>query len=357
MLLVKDKFVVASWFQLIASMGIALRHYSFFLPDSPIKNFLASVNFVEFFFCCSGFFLYRSYCSVPFNFFSFVGKWLVRIYPAHFITTLFFIVVLSAKSLGVYEGHTQGNVYQFSDLAPVLFLLHSLGLTSPNPFNYPSWYLSAQFFMYLIFFPVLCFLRSSNFWRVLNIICVVLLSIIVLEYFTLARGTHWTSWTYDYGVFRAVPSFLAGMVLAYFFGMLGDWRIPAYSPFFCLVVCLLAFSLEGFHVFVYFVLQIALLATLVFARRNINLGRIPDRLFGINVSDLSFGVYVFHVPVASVFMTYVHRRLFGDGGDWVWVFIGLTLTISFVVSIVWFRFVLPWFERWVSGFLVTFREK
>ena len=161
-----------------------------------------------FFFTLSGFVIMHAYdqrISAGADYVDFLKKRLARIYPVHLAT--FALAIL----LWWHLSWAPGYWFNSDAILPNIFLVHAWDTTSHLSFNYPSWSVSAEWFVYLLF-PA--FLWTVNFvgdWRALLLpfFCAGAIS---LFFITCGLGP-WTDATYDFGCLRAVPSFLAGMAV------------------------------------------------------------------------------------------------------------------------------------------------
>jgi len=119
------------------------------------KNYLIlnSEVFVDFFFVLSGFVLSLGYKDNIYslnNFFLFVKKRFLRIYPLHILTLFFFVIynivkIFLINKLNLNATH---DTYTFFDFIKNIFLIHGISGAS---YNLPSWSISVEFICYLIF--------------------------------------------------------------------------------------------------------------------------------------------------------------------------------------------------------------
>lgn len=134
-------------------------YHSKFLGHYALWSFTRnSYLFVDFFFVLSGFVIFHSYQqkihdSATLK--SFVIKRFLRLWPLHFFVLLAFIGLEAFKLLI--------NIWVPSEAAPFgvpnslitiitnILLLQSVGLHDYNSWNVPSWSISAEFLVYLVF--------------------------------------------------------------------------------------------------------------------------------------------------------------------------------------------------------------
>lgn len=331
----REKYYSLSLFQVFAAICIVLRHYTYFMGgQGEIASYLGRMNFVEFFFCCSGFFVFRASLFKGRIGSGFMVGRLAKLYPLHFLTTCFFLLVLCLRYTGAYTP-VSGNSYSFSDAPYVLALLHSFFVTDGNVFNYPSWYLSAQFFMYILFIPAFFALRKWTDTAARVGLGLVVLSVVLAELISAGSSRHWTDRTYDFGALRAIPSFFSGVLIGFYFDRLRRFRLGWGWGLALVACCFVAFSVDQAPVLTYFLLQIALVPVLALA--ELSYGRMREfRIGGIELGELSFGIYMLHVPVATVLLSFIARRMGGEA--WMPVWIMVAVSVSIFASWVWCRY-------------------
>lgn len=120
---------------------------------------------VEFFFCLSGFIFFQFYYSKislgKISFRAFFLRRLLRLYP------IFLFSLLLTILLNYYHEIYFGSffVYEFNDLKHFIYnllLIHQWGFQEGWSFNGPSWSISVEWLLYLVFFAV-CLLRVNIF--------------------------------------------------------------------------------------------------------------------------------------------------------------------------------------------------
>lgn len=99
------------------------------------------------------------------NFKIFIKARFFRLYPLHLFMFLVFLFLEFGKLLAnkfagfIFNNEPFTNSYAFSEMIPNLLLIQSWSsLTDHHSFNYPSWSISIEFYMYvLLFFSILLF--------------------------------------------------------------------------------------------------------------------------------------------------------------------------------------------------------
>ncbi len=139
----------------------------------------------------------------------FWAKRLVRIYPVHIA-----MIAAMAAMVGVAAllGLAPRDPSRFSldELVSHLALLHAWGLSDRWAWNYPSWSISAEWAGYLLFPFLWTMLRRQNGNGLAIVLPFTLLGVVACR--ELARMSD-MSLTYDGGVLRLLPEFVAGMCI------------------------------------------------------------------------------------------------------------------------------------------------
>ena len=293
--------------QFSASLWIVSRHYSYFLRDDfpQLYTLLSRVTFTDLFFVLSGFFLqYINGDRERMPTVALITRQIGKLYPLHLLTLLFFLSVLAMQALQLF-GPVQSRS-GWECVLPHLTLLHAWGLLEQHCLNYPSWFLSALFAMYLSYPLIHGVIRRFGTGPI-----IVLLVAITATYEIAHRlgGTpHWTTLTYNFGVLRGIPTFLSGVLIACYLPAFKHrvrsfW--PAYGAY--------GLTLGGMMLAVdpllsYAILQVALVALVAAAEAN----GVPGFIRRPQLARLgrySFPLYLLHVPVATTVMTFLVVRI------------------------------------------------
>ena len=191
---------------------------------------------VDGFFILSGIVLayaHRSFSTTIAQTRLFLLKRLARIYPVHLATiALFMGLFLSGMVLG--QPPREPDRFGADELIRHLALVHAWGFSDRWAWNYPSWSISAEWAGYLVFPLLWPRLRGAH----------PLLLAAVLALAALAEyGAHWAElhWhltlTYDGGLLRFYPEFIAGMATVPLVPLLAR-RVPAWIPLLTALACI-----------------------------------------------------------------------------------------------------------------------
>jgi peptidoglycan/LPS O-acetylase OafA/YrhL len=295
--------------RIIAAAAVVVLHYAEYAKDNAAAHFIfAHVQhfnlFVDLFFVISGFVIAKQYLErvgSPDDVKRFLWRRFARIYPLHLLTLAFYLSVAAVLQLGLARGENPAR-YPLSDIPAQLLMLHAI-VGERLTFNFPSWSLSAEMFCYLLF-PLLaaCAVRWRSSVLVVFVIAVLANSAVS----TLTDTGAWTEWINRGGVFRALPSFALGITLYIYrakFDLAPAIRVPFTLP---LAVFLVFGGLLPQALMLAAVYAIVLLAARVDAMRQqtfLSRNRI-DRW-----SDLTYSVYMLHIPVATIVLTIGSRYL------------------------------------------------
>jgi peptidoglycan/LPS O-acetylase OafA/YrhL len=214
----KDRVEQLDGLRGIFSVLVIAHHHNAF-KESPFYNNFFVINaslFVDFFFVLSGFVIALNYIGrihSTSDFFSFIKKRIIRLYPLLFFTELLFVLASLAgehspmknvSSLGWrYYVYTTFDTLTFMGSTPVF------GVWIAN--NYPSWSISAEMVSYIVFGLVLLFFPKT---RYLLFALIIPLS----AGFIVSKGEYLLA--YDYGFVRGLLCFCLGI----FTHALLSWR-------------------------------------------------------------------------------------------------------------------------------------
>jgi peptidoglycan/LPS O-acetylase OafA/YrhL len=295
--------------RIVAAVAVVVLHYAEYTKDNAAAHFVfAHVQhfnlFVDLFFVISGFVIAAQYLNkvdAPGATKRFLWRRVARIYPLHLLTLAFYLAIAAVLQLGIARGENPAR-YPLADIPAQLLMLHAV-IGERLTFNFPSWSLSAEMVCYLLF-PMLAIVAARR--RGL-IVVLVLAALAGNSLYAAATGTGpWTEWINHGGAFRALPSFALGLVLYTYRAEIGRWPSLALpiAPV-LLVFLVLGGSFPDALVLatVYAIVVLAVRADLT--RQATLLSRSGlDRW-----SELTYSVYMLHIPVATIVLTIAGRLL------------------------------------------------
>lgn len=154
------RFEALDAFRGMCALSVVVFHMHLVGSITELNFFRGSYIFVEFFFVLSGFVLAHGYAyKEGFKFTTFMKSRFFRLYPLH-IFMFFVMLILEVGKLLAYKfgGFIFNNepftaAYAFKEIIPNLLLIQSwTPYTEPLSFNFPSWSISIEFYMYALFF-------------------------------------------------------------------------------------------------------------------------------------------------------------------------------------------------------------
>jgi peptidoglycan/LPS O-acetylase OafA/YrhL len=192
----------------LAALWIVLYH----LKDEIYLNkyFLFSHGFlaVDFFFILSGFVMSSSYLNLSSlkKIIIFLKKRFYKIYPLHFLNLMFFLIslvffeVISNEKIIFFHDN-----FKFDSFIYQLLLINGLGIENQLNWNVPSWAISTQFFVYIIFI----FMTKIKSKKINNLFFIFLF-LFFLKIFYLKKTLNYH---YDFGIIRNLFEFYIGNLI------------------------------------------------------------------------------------------------------------------------------------------------
>ena len=155
----------------IAAISVAIFHYKLFysyninteeylIKNQPFFQYIKLIYqngwiAVQFFFLLSGFIFFKLYLQKIYqkkiNFYEFLILRISRLYPLHLVTLIAVLLIYLALNNYEFYNPIQGDLKHF---IYNLLLIQQWGLSSSASFNEPSWSISVEILMYIIFFYI-----------------------------------------------------------------------------------------------------------------------------------------------------------------------------------------------------------
>jgi len=327
----RGSFDVLDFYRFGGALVVAIEHFIIvYLPVSTATQTRALLvqPLMGFFFALSGFVIMHVYdrrMNSFADYFDYMQKRLARIYPLHIAT------LALAMLWGLFATHKQW--FTPDAIIPNILLVHAWNTTNHLSFDYPSWSVSAEFFVYLLFPLFLVAVNRAGVWGALLL---PVLSIIPIAWVFHVYGFRsWTLATYDFGCLRAVPSFIAGMAV-YRLAMVrfSALVVPGWAAH-GLAVATVPMMLLG----VPNVIMLGVFALLVFLLACAE----PKQagLFSTPIvralANCSYGFYMLHAFVGMA-MLYVVPKIFHLGDAWKFALVAPALVVTTVLSILSFHY-------------------
>ncbi len=306
----------------IAALLVVVFHAGIFIGPivDPTTTRLISSGWlwVDFFFVLSGFILTHVYGG----FFRENVTWqaykkymlsrFARVYPLHLATLA--VAVALIVLMRVLAGNLMPIMHTMFDLGSIpasLLLVQALHLYDTPPLNTPSWSLSTEWWVYVIF-PLLVrpLFRLNGLGKLAALLGIAGLYLILVYYVAprygnlifaemgMPRGAT-LDMTADWGYFRCLAGFGLGMVLYRFY--VGQWGYRLLSSGWAFATCLGAILL-GMHAGMHELSIVALFPFLILSAAY-NTGGIRKAMTVRplqRLGDWSFSIYMVHMPLVYV---------------------------------------------------------
>ncbi len=287
----------------IAAAWVMVFHFQ----DAPVvKNVelgvIADFGYlgVDVFFVLSGFILAWNYGDAgstllqPANLRRFVIKRFARIYPLHLATFLLVVALWGFARLVGFELSGETEYSAWTAIANVLNL-HAWGVTEAISWNGPSWSISAEWFAYVVLFPLIMMLLAHR--HLLYSVMAAVGTWLAFSWYLAAQADWDLNQVAARGVLRIIPEFLAGYAL---YRLVADGT-PRRSDLWLLAgIAVLSGVLIGRPSAAVLVLPaVALIIVGLYSG-----GPLTDRLFGrsamIALGEISYSMYMVHTFVSMV---------------------------------------------------------
>ncbi|ENB9462988.1 acyltransferase family protein [Providencia rettgeri] len=166
----KRRFETLDAFRGLCALFVVVFHMKITGSISDLSFFKHSDLFVEFFFVLSGFVLTHGYgFKQNLRFKSYIKSRFFRIFPLHIVMLLVVVFLefgklLSYKYLGLqFNNIPFSGQFDIKEFIPNLLLLQSwLPFTDNLSFNFPSWSISVEFYLYILFFLSVYIFKSGK---------------------------------------------------------------------------------------------------------------------------------------------------------------------------------------------------
>ncbi|ALL15350.1 acyltransferase family protein [Caulobacter henricii] len=209
-----DQMLHLDALRIVGALMIVVFHFNRFinldgrwqLADDTIKTFSL---IVDLFFVISGYVMaaiYTGRLTTLAKYGDFLKKRVARLGPLHWATMLVFIAVAAAGAAGWIQDR-DAKRYDVACIVPNILFIHAWGVCKSQTWNFVSWAISAEMGVYIAL-PLLFWITARGRWVTGGL--AILSLVILLQTPHGDRPFH--QWTWDYGVLRAVPGFLIGML-------------------------------------------------------------------------------------------------------------------------------------------------
>jgi peptidoglycan/LPS O-acetylase OafA/YrhL len=300
---------------------VALHHAA--LPfwgsgSALVKN---AYLFVDFFFILSGFVMAHGYAGrlrENRQLGAFIALRFFRLWPLHIVTLSAVAacwVLLPWFGFAPMSGQEGGDAQSFAAMA---FLTHAMGTVDTHPFNWPSWSIAAEFFVYILF-ALLCVVASGN--RKVRLSGAVLFCALGIAGTVLIPpefGPRFLLNNTQWGVLRALTGFFAGVLLREMlegrrgFALRGQASCLEAMAFVAAVLGLVLLDTSTLWVWAMLPLFALLIGVFAFEQGRVSVWlRHPLLLV---LGRLSFSIYLIHLGLAKFMSEFVFARIWHWAG-------------------------------------------
>jgi peptidoglycan/LPS O-acetylase OafA/YrhL len=324
----------------LSSIAIVAGHYiPYAVGETPWIGRLHLA--VDLFFVISGIVIASNYADRIAT----IGDWcsymlrrIARIYPLHLATLAFYVAI----GILVWSGKVSpvdATRYNAASIIPNVMMIHAWFPSGVQSFNYVSWSISAEFFVYLAF-PVIVIAVRGN--ARLTLVGIFLLFACFAWVAQTRIGLPLTRLGWQAGVLRVIPGFAFGVWLHTHRDRISALLTPAQAA--------RALQLALVLVAVLCVVRVDQYATLAVIWMAVALAYICDRA-GLKTwvsadwlasrGKLTYSIYMLHPLVATVLLAAVFPRIFGTSPAGRILGVLLALPLLYAVA----RASLAWFEQ------------
>lgn len=288
------------------------------VPDGSHSILNKAYLMVDLFFIISGFIMVYVYGhqfqnqTSGIDFKRFIQSRFARVYPLHFFSLLVLIVYYLVEIKNKEPNPFDSLLFDLSAIPGNLFLLQGMGIFSFFNWNVPSWSISTEWWVYLLFPFLMRGLFPLTPKKQIGLFLFILLGYLVCQYWVYPYSSSVSPMpsgrgfsldlTYDFGFFRCLLGFLLGMLLHPIYTS-NFLKSLLSSPTLFLVVYLacgisLYFGVTDFAlVFLFALLVLVTLHSKGFAEQLL-LTR-PLQFLG----NISYSVYLMHLPLLVICMS------------------------------------------------------
>jgi peptidoglycan/LPS O-acetylase OafA/YrhL len=333
----------------IFALLVVAHHHNAFKDSIFYNNFFVKNSdlFVDFFFVLSGFVIALNYFNrieSKEDFFKFLKKRFVRLYPLLFFTEIVFLVFNIVGDFSDYKNvNDLGLGYYFSTVLDTLTFMGSTPVFgSWIGLNYPAWSISAEMISYVVFGLILLTFQQNRtkVFVITTIMCAV---------FIISKGNYMLA--YDYGFIRGIFCFCLG-IFTYNVLQNNTFHLSSMEIPFLIAVILAMYVVHHYHLNLWKIVFPFLFAVgvIIFCSST---GLVTKMLLTKPfqyLGRISYSIYLNHAIVLILLNVILFRVFKLPHTE---PMIGLSLLISMVFTIIYSHFTYEWIEKRFSNYLRT----
>lgn len=328
----------------IAAVLVALfhiRHWHILknLPGLNNYNYL-----VDFFFVLSGFVISYNFSNSINNWSNFkiyIIKRFFRLYPLFLITSLPFFAFSIMKTFYGMTSFQSITTFDIRDFVFYILLIYKWGFVVDIPFNYPSWSISVELFLYILsgLTFMITTIRNS---RILISILVSLISLGILLFFS-----HTLDSIGSFAIFRGLYSFsLGNLIYLFFLNTKKQYPFNNISKTVWLLlttisVCFVFYNIHSFP-YMTFILPILWALIIYSIITNIFPGFVISLLnlrYVERIGKVSYSFYLTHAIMISLVEKILRKSRLESNGLLGIIGLILLLSSTFVLSLLTYKFI------------------
>ena len=309
-----DQMLHLDALRIVGAVMIVVFHFNRFinldgrwpLADDTIKSFSL---IVDLFFLISGYVMaaiYTGRLSTFAKYRDFLQKRVARLGPLHWATLAVFVVIAALGWAGVLNEHDPSR-YDVSCIPQNILFIHAWGTCKAQTWNFVSWAISAEMGMYIAL-PLLFWITARGAWAT----GAVAIGSLALLLWISRTGEPFSQWTYDFGVARAVPGFMLGMLAFQMRNRLARLPFARFVMWALLAAFFVASGMEASRTALLLLIYAVGLAGVAADAAGVQ-GGVSKAL--APWAQLSFSLYLLHPIALKIALNWVGFGMWGLSGD------------------------------------------
>jgi peptidoglycan/LPS O-acetylase OafA/YrhL len=266
---------------------------------TELQFFRGSWVFVEFFFVLSGFVLTHSLTvkGLP-SFRNYITLRFFRIYPLHLVMLLIFIALqllklyLETFNGFEFENEAFSGKNEVSEIIPNLLLIQAWTSFTEHSFNYPSWSVSIEFYLYILLYLLLFFFKR----------------LFALAFFSLIFiSCSWIYFEFTFPVLsvkRGVFSFFSGCLLYLIYKRIPDYHLGYFlgSVIEVFLLFIVVFSVSSDVANKLILMPVLFMVVIFFYSKEVGvISKFLKAPLFQKMGELSYSIYMVHAAIIYCF--------------------------------------------------------
>lgn len=294
----------------IAAISIVIFHCgknSFLFNNKYVSFIFEQANVgVSYFFILSGFVMIIAYGNKKVDFIEYIKNRLARIYP------IYFIAIFVILGITLFQNINKVN------LLLNIFMIQSWLPEKALTLNFPGWSLSVEMFFYIIFPFLINNIYSKSKFKTISISIILFWIISQITFhlvvYQILRTPYFSISDLNYHPILHLNEFLIGNLAGlYFIEKLKDKR-KNYFPFILATLLILILLLKfpiglNFHNGLLAIIFVPLILLISLSNDKVT-NLFSNKIF-VFLGEISFGIYILHIPVWMVFSDYRMEKYLG----------------------------------------------